>query len=543
MSKPICHSRRDFLHHAACSSLACATGGALFGQLSLMNSLLASTLTCPAYPPVSDYRALVCLFLVGGNDSFNLLIPSDTTRYNTYSTSRSGPPPDGMAIDQGSLVAIHPTTLDNAGDTYGLHPSCAKIAPLFEDGKLAFIVNTGTLLLPTNKTQYQTPGWSLATIVLACRQQGQWQWLASETERHGWAGLAADRLACSPGMTIPMSVSLNGQNRIQAGESVQPYSVTSSGPAALGGYSSSKIGMAKTNALTELLAQTYPDPLSRNYQATLKNSLDWDQTLSAALKSATDVSANFPASGTNSVADAMQEIARIISVRSTLGAQRQIFFVSLGGFDTHDGQLDTNSGQPALFATISEALSSFYNATVQLGVQNSVTSFTFSEFGRTLNSNGDGTDHAWGGIQLAVGGSVLGKKLYSAPMASGHSYFPDQTLDGPDCLARGQMIPSVSSTSIRRRWRGSEWTAATSARSSLRRCSRRPTSAFWAERKSIADRSPAPGLTANHRIARTQARASKPFDWRRLEEEIAQLTHTRRPIDRTWEGIICSHHV
>jgi uncharacterized protein (DUF1501 family) len=447
MSKPVCHSRRDFLRQAACSSLACASGGALFGQLSLMNSLLASTLTCPTYPPVADYKALVCLFLIGGNDSFNILIPSDTARYSTYSTSRSGPPPDGMAIDQGSLVAIHPTTLDSAGDTYGLHPSCAKLAPLFEDGNLAFVVNTGTLLLPTSKTQYQTPGWSLPPQLFShADQQGQWQYgQPKQNGTVGWAGLAADRLSVlNPGMTIPMSISLNGQNRIQAGESVQPYSVTSSGPAALGGYSTSKIGVAKTNALTELLAQTYPDPLSRNYQATLKNSLDWYQTLSAALKSATDVSANFPASGTNSVADAMQEIAKIISVRSTLGAQRQIFFVSLGGFDTHDGQLDANSGQPALFATISEALSSFYNATVQLGVQDSVTSFTFSEFGRTLNSNGDGTDHAWGGIQLAVGGSVLGKKLYSAPMASGHRYFPDQTLDGPDCLARGQMIPSVS---------------------------------------------------------------------------------------------------
>jgi len=140
----------------------------------------------------------------------------------------------------------------------------------------------------------------------------------------------------------------------------------------------------------------------------------------------------------------MQEIAKIISVRATLGAKRQIFFVSYGSFDTHDGQLDTNSGQPKLFATISQALGSLYAATVQLGVPNAVTSFTFSEFARTLNSNGDGTDHAWGGIQLAVGGSVLGKKLYSAPMASGHKYFPDQTLDGPDCLARGQMIPSVS---------------------------------------------------------------------------------------------------
>ena len=447
MSHPLFHSRRNFLRGAACSTIACATRSALFGQLSLMNSLLAAPAACPAYPPVSDYRALVCLFLVGGNDSFNLLIPSDAGRYATYSTSRSGGPPLGMAIDKATLIPVHPTTLDNAGDTYGLHPNCPELSTIFEAGKLAFVVNAGTLLQPTDKTQYQAPGTPLPPQLFShADQQGQWQYgQPAQNGTVGWAGLAADRLAVlNPGMTIPMSISLNGQNRLQAGQSVQPYSVTSSGPVGLSGYSGS-VGTAKMNALSDLLAQTYPDPLSRYYRTTLKNSLDWFQTLNAALKGATDVSAYFPAKGVNKIADAMQEIAKIISVRATLGAQRQIFFVSYGSFDTHDGQLDVNTGQPALFATISQALGNFYDATVALGVQNSVTSFTFSEFSRTLNSNGDGTDHAWGGIQLAIGGSVLGKKLYSAPMASGHQYFPDQTLDGADCLSRGQMIPSVSS--------------------------------------------------------------------------------------------------
>ena len=446
MSKPISRSRRDFLRHAAGSTIACATSGALFGQLSLMNSLLAATASCPAYPPVNDYKALVCLVLVGGNDSFNLLIPSDAARYATYSTSRSGGPPLGMAIDRSTLIPVHPTTLDGAGDTYGLHPSAPELATLFENGQAAFVVNAGTVLEPTNKTQYQTPGWPVPPQLFShADQQGHWQYgQPAQNGTVGWAGLAADRLAVlNPGMTIPMSISLNGQNRLQAGQSVQPYSVTSSGPAGLNGYNGA-IGATKMNALEELLAASYPDPLSRRYRSTLQNSIDWYQTLNAALANATDVSAYFPAKGANKVADAMQEIARIISVRATLGARRQIFFVSYGSFDTHDGQLDTNSGQPTLFATISQALGSFYAATVALGVQNSVTSFTFSEFARTLNSNGDGTDHAWGGIQLAIGGSVLGRKLYSAPMASGRQYFPDQTLDGPDCLARGQMIPSLS---------------------------------------------------------------------------------------------------
>ena len=444
MSKPVHPSRREFLRRAACSSLACATSGALFGQLSLMNSVLASSLSCPAYSPVSDYKALVCLFLVGGNDSFNLLIPSDTSRYDIYSTSRSGPAPLGMAIDQSSLIPVHPTTLDDAGDTYGMHPSCPELATLFENEKLAFVVNAGTVLQPTSKTQYKTPGYPLPPQLFShADQQGQWQFgQPMQNGTVGWAGLAADRLSVlNPGMAIPMSISLGGLNRLQTGQAVQPYSVTANGPSGLGGYSGA-VGATKMAALEELLGQAYPDPLSRAYRSTVQNSIDWYQTLNAALQGAADVSAFFPAAGTNPVADAMQEIAKIISVRDALGAKRQIFFVSYGSFDTHDGQLSTNTGQPHLFATISQALGSLYDATVQLGVQNAVTSFTFSEFSRTLNSNGDGTDHAWGGIQLAIGGSVLGKKLYSAPMASGNQYFPDQTLDSPDCLARGQMIPS-----------------------------------------------------------------------------------------------------
>jgi uncharacterized protein (DUF1501 family) len=438
--------RRDFLRNIACSSVAFSTGSALLSQLGMIDAALAAQAGCPAYPPVDDYKALVCLFLMGGNDSFNLLIPSDDARYATYSASRSGAPPFGMAIAKDSLIPIDPLAVDAAGETYGLHPSCPELASLFDAGNLAFVVNTGTVLQPTSKTQYQTPGWPLPPQLFShADQQGQWQFgQPVQNGTVGWAGLAADRLSVlNPGMTIPMSISLGGQNRLQTGQVVQPYSVTSNGPAGLSGYNGS-VGKTKMDALAELLAQSYDDPLSRRYRTTLQNSVDWYKTLSVALQGASDVSANFPAAGANPVADALQEVAKIISVRGALGAKRQIFFVGYGSFDTHDGQLDANNGQPALLATISQALGAFHAATVQLGVQDSVTSFTFSEFARTLNSNGDGTDHAWGGIQLAVGGSVLGKRLYGAPMASGRQYFPDLTLDGPDCLSRGQMVPAIS---------------------------------------------------------------------------------------------------
>jgi uncharacterized protein (DUF1501 family) len=276
-------------------------------------------------------------------------------------------------------------------------------------------------------------------------QQGQWQYgQPAQNGIVGWGGLVADRLSVlNPGMTIPMSLSLGGQNRFQAGQNVQPYTITSGGPAQLQNYGGGQAGAARLSALMDLLNQSYPDPLSRTYASTMSNAIDWYNNLSGALGGAADVSSYFPALGTNPVADSLQEIAKVISVNSALKAHRQIFFLSFGSFDTHDGQLDPDTGQPFLFSTIAEAVNSFYNATKGIGMDKSVTTFTLSEFARTLNSNGDGTDHAWGGIQFAVGGSVKGQTIYGAPCASG-SVFPNQALDGPDCLARGQMIPSVS---------------------------------------------------------------------------------------------------
>ncbi|GAA0714861.1 DUF1501 domain-containing protein [Dokdonella soli] len=437
-------SRRDFLRKAACSSLAAASGSALLTQLSLMNSALAAT-SCASYPPVSDYRALVCLFLLGGNDSWNLLVPTDTARYNTYVTSRSGiinpamPNNSGMAVDSSQLLPVNVLNA-GSGHTYGVHPSCPELASLFNSGAGAFGVNIGTLLQPTTKTTYGNGSVPLPPQLFShADQQGQWQYgQPTANGSTGWGGLMSDRLyVLNAGATIPMSISLSGQNRFQAGINVQPYSISGAGPIALGGYTGSA-GTAKLNALEELLALSYPDPLSRTYASKVNNAIGYYNTMSSALAGAPTLNTVFPAN--NPVADALKMIAKVISVRGALQAKRQVFFVSYGSFDTHDTQV---VGQPKLLSTISSALGAFYNATVELGVQNSVTSFTLSEFARTLNSNGDGTDHAWAGNQFVMGGSVKGQNIYGRPAVSG-GLFPDQTLNGPDCLARGQMIPGAS---------------------------------------------------------------------------------------------------
>ena len=436
MSTAFSRSRRDFLRDAACSSIACATGGALLTQFGLMNSALAQSCS---YGPVNDYKALICIFLLGGNDSWNMLIPTDA-RYATYSASRSGGAPQGMAIAQSTLVPVN-VLGTTGGETYGLHPNLTELANVFNSGNGAFVVNVGTALQPITKTQYLSPAYPVPPQLFShADQQAQWQYgQPQENGITGWGGLVADRLhLLNPGATIPMSISLSGQNRFQAGASVQPYTLSSSGPAGLAGYTGSA-GAARLSTLESMLAETYPDPFSRTYASTVSNSLAYYNTMQTALSTAPALTTQFPAN--NPVAAALAEIARIISVRATLKANRQIFFISYGSFDTHDSQLVE---QPQLYTTISQALGAFHDCTVNdLGIPQSITTFTLSEFARTLNSNGDGTDHAWAGIQFVMGGAVKGQRLYGAPAASG-SIFPNQALNGPDCLTRGQMIPGVS---------------------------------------------------------------------------------------------------
>lgn len=441
MSTHYSRSRRRFLRDAACSSLAAASGSAILTQFGLLNSALAQS-ACASYGAASDYKALVCLFLLGGNDSWNLLVPSDTARYGVYANSRSSSAgaASSVAIAQNTLLPVNVLNA-GAGESYGLHPSTPELANLFNHGNGAFVVNVGTALQPTNKTQYLQPGYPLPPQLYSHSDQ-QAQWAYGQPQQNGtvgWGGLVADRLhVLNPGAIIPMSISLSGQNRFQAGNLVQPYTISPNGPISLAGYGGST-GAARLTALSEMLAETYADPLSRTYAKTVSNALDYYNTMYAALSAAPPLTTTFPAN--NPVAAALAEVAKVISMRDTLKARRQIFFIGYGSFDTHANQLND---QPKLLQTISQALGAFYDCTVNdLKIPQSITTFTMSEFARTLNSNGDGTDHAWAGIQFVMGGAVKGQKLYGAPAASG-SLFPNQTLNGPDCLSRGQMMPAVS---------------------------------------------------------------------------------------------------
>lgn len=505
MSRIRREQRRDFLKHF-CATLAGGSALSLIPQLRLMQSALAATQGDPGY------KALVCVYLSGGSDSFNWLVPSDNTRYGIYSASRGGVytganGPLGLA--QGSLLPVNLAgpggTPLPAGNAYGLHPACADwtsiddsgaqtsmpgLQSLTNQGKVAWLANTGTLVVPLTKATYSNPSLPKPPQLYSHNDQTNQWFQGRETANFGfgWGGQVADLLfsqntpivGSSPPLILPMNISFSGSNRFQVGTQVVPYQMSSCGNPNNGNpFPGSIVGSSFANcsgtnsldnfrpcgsatldaddqALCSLLASS-GNLFETEHAATMQRAMDLagqmatnltgtpnPSLLTTPFRALADDQAvagyNLAADGNNSLAEQLAMVARLINMRSQLGQSRNIFFVSLGGFDTHATQMPDN-GQPRLLRRISRALGSFYQALAEMGVENSVTTFTMSEFSRTLNSNGDGSDHAWGGTQLVMGGAVNGGNA-----ASGRLYgtFPDLTLNGPDSFSRGQMIPTTA---------------------------------------------------------------------------------------------------
>ncbi|MEO7773348.1 MAG: DUF1501 domain-containing protein [Steroidobacteraceae bacterium] len=419
------HNRRRFLRAATAGGLAYAFGrapGSVMAQVASVNTL-------------TDYKALVCLFLFGGNDSWNMVVPRSTAEYNVYKTSRQN-----LAVDQAALLPINPLTPGAA--QYGFHPSMAELQGLFESNRCAVMPNIGPLIAPITKAQYQAGSVPLPPQLFSHNdQQDQWHSLKGRSlSKTGWAGRVADVLASqTAGQQLATNISLAGQTLFQAGSIAVPYTMGATGAQTFTGFGTTGINLARRNAFETLAMTDYSDVYERAFAATQQRAVRYADSVNTAIMSARPTLAPlFETASTNpslaSLSRQLLTVARMIDVRDRLTMTRQIFFISLGGFDTHDDQLDD---QPNLYAGISKALKAFHDATVQMGISDRVVAFTQSDFGRTLTSNGDGSDHGWGGIQLAVGDAVKGREFYGS--------YPLLQIGGINDVSAGRMIPTTSS--------------------------------------------------------------------------------------------------
>ena len=435
--QPELHSRRAFLRRT--------------GQLALSGTALPFALNLAAMGEAAafeatDYKALVCVFMYGGNDYANTVVRYDDAGYNAYSAIRggaAGQAAGGIALARADLAGtlLSPTAALAGGAQYALHPSMSGLAGLFNTGRAAVQLNVGPLVVPLTRAQYS--GSDRKTYPLPPKlfshndQQSIWQSSSPEGSTVGWGGNLGDLALSSNGNSLFTCINVTGNAVFLSGDSALSYQVSSGGAVAINGiknnvYNSSAV---KT-ALTALVQQPRSHTLENEYNKVTTRAVGAEAQVTSSLAGVT-LATSFPAG--NSLADQLKMVARLIGARNALGAKRQVFMVSIGGFDLHDNLI---AQHPALLGKVSEALTAFHAATTELGVAGKVTAFTASDFGRTLSSNGDGSDHGWGSHHLIVGGAVKGKAFYGTPppVSIGSGADPQDQWH----VGQGRLLPSTS---------------------------------------------------------------------------------------------------
>ena len=413
--------RREFLR-----SLGALSAFGLASRLDLVNFVASAHAQA-----ASDYKALVCVFMFGGNDGNNTLIPIDTAGYGQYATAR--PESSGINLARASLLPVQPA---NLGTPYGLHPSLTELQTLFAQNKMAILANVGTLLQPTTRAQYNA-GMRPLSLYSHSDQQAQWQSsISSSPSGTGWGGRMADKVASLNAATgFPVITSLDGTVLFTTGSATVPLTIPVTGSFALAGYNSSAASTARLAAVRQLLAQGSSNTFVSGVNAISSQALQLSTTVNPILASSNSIVAPLFATLNTGTSRQLFQVAKLIEARAATGARRQIFFVQLGSFDTHGDQINR---QRNLFDELSPALKAFYDATAALGVSSQVTTFTLSDFGRTLQpASGGGTDHAWGSHHFIIGDAVKGGAIYGQ--------YPQLVLGGPsDAEAEGRWLPSTA---------------------------------------------------------------------------------------------------
>ena len=413
--------RRNFLKGVGAAGLG--------AWADLQRIAAAASLDAAPLAAGEDYRALVCLFMFGGNDGNNTVIPTTVTEYQQYATGRTSV----LALPQAQLLPIN--VANTPGRTFALHPSMAGLQGLFNQGKAAIVANCGPLLAPTSRADLLARRVPIPPDLYShSDQQAQWQSSISDgAPRSGWGGRVGELVKAANGAAQSSTlISVAGNNLFEVGATMSSFKVSPGNHFGFDFYQGATATDPLSKAITAMLATPSANLFEGAWRDVISRALENQRILSSALAAAPPFATVFPGSGLGAQ---MQMVARLVSVRQALGLRRQVFFASLGGFDTHgEGQL---GDQADLLGQVSAALTALYNATVELNCADLVTAFTASDFNRTFPSNGKGSDHAWGNHHFVVGGAVRGRSIYGA--------FPTLVRGGPDDTgSSGLWIPTTS---------------------------------------------------------------------------------------------------